>query len=641
MVDGFNFQNARCKNYFLTHFHSDHTTGLNRAFSSGVIYCSPITATLLTKDMGMPAERVIPLPVDTPLVIDGVSVTLMDANHCPGACMMLFKVPSKTGKPQVILHTGDMRWQPRLAEHPALRACKVELLYMDTTYCLPKHVFPSQNSAIASLVKVMREAHAAERKTLFVVGSYHIGKERAFFGAARAMGLKIWCHAAKKRVMEWCEMPKEDMNCLVSKESAAQIHVVFMGQGLQPEALEQRRLKGDYAKIVAFRPTGWSYQKKGLQTRREGNVTIYGIPYSEHSSFAELRDCVKRLRPKRIIPTVNCPDAASARAIVDRFADLMDLSRDKSRLDSYFGRTASAPADALAYSAQSSHSGLPPQPEPPSASSAERSGYGDSSPDLGCKPDLVGQDSCRSSQPSLHEAANGASAHALKKERSCGSGPQWTSEDMTFGFLSGDGPAEHEFGDTDLGTADDQVLPMRAKSRLVPEHAHSAPAVLSPSFTLSRSRHIDKAAAELSGTSARWADDTAVQPDSWAEEHTPRPSFGDAADLSFETGVRGTVGMSQQGSDSRLQDAAHEQQQELDAMHRLNEVDSCSESPDAVSHSAAQASRSLSLLDGVDIAEQSRILCQIQEQRLYARQCLTTKKRQMTLGCFVAPKRLR
>lgn len=46
------------------------------------------------------------------------------------------------------------------------------------------------------------------------------------------------------------------MDCLVCKEAAAQIHVSFMGQGLQPEALEQRRLKGDYAKIVAFRPTG-------------------------------------------------------------------------------------------------------------------------------------------------------------------------------------------------------------------------------------------------------------------------------------------------------------------------------------------------------------------------------------------------
>ena len=56
--------------------------------------------------------------------------------------------------------------------------------------------------------------------------------------------------------MQWCEMPKADMDRLVTKESAAQIHVVFMGQGLQPEALEQRRLKGNYAKIVAFRPTG-------------------------------------------------------------------------------------------------------------------------------------------------------------------------------------------------------------------------------------------------------------------------------------------------------------------------------------------------------------------------------------------------
>lgn len=639
MVDGFNFQNARCKNYFLTHFHSDHTTGLNRAFSSGVIYCSPITATLLTKDMGMPAERVIPLPVDTPIVIDGVSVTLMDANHCPGACMMLFKVPSKTGKPQVILHTGDMRWQPRLAEHPALRACNVELLYMDTTYCLPKHVFPNQNNAIASLVKVMREAHAAERKTLFVVGSYHIGKERAFFGAARAVGFKIWCHAAKKRVMEWCEMPKADMDCLVSKESAAQIHVVFMGQGLQPEALEQRRLKGDYAKIVAFRPTGWSYQKKGLQTRREGNVTIYGIPYSEHSSFAELRDCVKRLRPKRIVPTVNCPDAASARAIVDRFADLMDLSRDKSRLDSYFGRTASAPADALANPAQSSHSAFPLEPESPSASSAECSGQRESSSDLGCKPNLVGHDTCRSSQPSLHESANGATAHIFKKEDSCASGPQWKSEDTMFGFHSRDGPAEHQSGDTDLGTAHDQVLPMRAKSRLVPEHAHSAPAVLSPSITLTRSRHNNTAAAELSGTSVRWADDEAVQPDSWAEEQSPRAKFGDAPNVSCEIGVHGTAGTCHQGSDSGSQDAAHEQQQET--VHRLDKVESCSESADAVSQSAAQAPHSLSLLDGVDIAEQSRILCQIQQQHLYTRHCLTTKKRQMTLGCFIAPKRLR
>ncbi len=104
--------------------------GLNRAFSSGVIYCSPITATLLTKDMGMPAERVIPLPVNTPIVIDGVSVTLMDANHCPGACMMLFKVPSKTGKPQVQL--------PSLCLFTTF-SCLASFAYSVTVFCSRDH----------------------------------------------------------------------------------------------------------------------------------------------------------------------------------------------------------------------------------------------------------------------------------------------------------------------------------------------------------------------------------------------------------------------------------------------------------------------------------------------------------------------
>ena len=31
MVDGFRFQNPGCQSYFLTHFHSDHTTGAKPA----------------------------------------------------------------------------------------------------------------------------------------------------------------------------------------------------------------------------------------------------------------------------------------------------------------------------------------------------------------------------------------------------------------------------------------------------------------------------------------------------------------------------------------------------------------------------------------------------------------------------------
>ena len=86
---------------------------------------------------------------------------------------------------------------------------------------------------------------------------------------------------------------------------------------------------------------GWSFRKKGGLSRwRLGAVTVLGVPYSEHSSFADLTACVKALRPRRIVPTVNAPDAAAARAIVERFARCMDLSRDRSRLDAYFPRAA-------------------------------------------------------------------------------------------------------------------------------------------------------------------------------------------------------------------------------------------------------------------------------------------------------------
>jgi len=40
------------------------------------------------------------------------------------------------------------------------------------------------------------------------------------------------------------------------------------------------------------------------------------VAYSEHSSFDELRACVRDLAPSRIIPTVNCHCADKVRAML-------------------------------------------------------------------------------------------------------------------------------------------------------------------------------------------------------------------------------------------------------------------------------------------------------------------------------------
>eukprot|EP00549_Striatella_unipunctata_P003640 CAMPEP_0118694582 /NCGR_PEP_ID=MMETSP0800-20121206/12617_1 /TAXON_ID=210618 ORGANISM="Striatella unipunctata, Strain CCMP2910" /NCGR_SAMPLE_ID=MMETSP0800 /ASSEMBLY_ACC=CAM_ASM_000638 /LENGTH=109 /DNA_ID=CAMNT_0006593091 /DNA_START=33 /DNA_END=362 /DNA_ORIENTATION=- len=70
-----------------------------------------------------------------------------------------------------------------------------------------------------------------------------------------------------------------------------------------------------YTRVVGFRPTGWSHTSNNnsssgkdnlVSSRGKGNdMCVYSVPYSEHSSFPELVDCIACLKPKKIIPTVN------------------------------------------------------------------------------------------------------------------------------------------------------------------------------------------------------------------------------------------------------------------------------------------------------------------------------------------------
>lgn len=45
---------------------------------------------------------------------------------------------------QTMLHTGDLRWSHKMAEHAALRNQRIDLLFLDTTYAKPNHTHPPQ-----------------------------------------------------------------------------------------------------------------------------------------------------------------------------------------------------------------------------------------------------------------------------------------------------------------------------------------------------------------------------------------------------------------------------------------------------------------------------------------------------------------
>ena len=54
--------------------------------------------------------------------------------------------------------------------------------------------------------------------------------------------------------------------------------------------------------VVGFVPTGWMYEMKRrtFPVREKGPCKIHLVPYSEHSSYSELRDYVRFLRPVQV-----------------------------------------------------------------------------------------------------------------------------------------------------------------------------------------------------------------------------------------------------------------------------------------------------------------------------------------------------
>ncbi|KAL7521278.1 hypothetical protein ACHAWX_005956 [Stephanocyclus meneghinianus] len=337
ICDGFLYaSHSLSSNYFLTHFHSDHYGGITKQWNEGTIYCSVPTANLVHQQLGVEKRFLHPLPMNTPIVLASkdkpITVTLLDANHCPGAVMFVFEVGNKK-----ILHVGDFRWNHAfMMAMPQLRAFsnmtpRLDEIFLDTTYCDPKYTLPTQDEAIAAAIKVVKDeistANMMGTQTLLLFGSYTIGKEKIYLSVAEHLQTKVYVDKRRLRILSALEWPKERMNMFTTTKSESYLWVVPLGHvnfKKMPEYMEDgnknKAFSKPYGRVVGFRPTGWTYStpkksakpsstspqtQKLISSKTSGRYTVYGVPYSEHSSFPELVDCLRCLKPKKITTTVS------------------------------------------------------------------------------------------------------------------------------------------------------------------------------------------------------------------------------------------------------------------------------------------------------------------------------------------------
>src|SRR2546423_2267877 len=323
-VDAFRYGKVEGQNaYFLSHFHSDHYIGLTSSWSHGPVYCSRVTANLVREQLRVDPKWVVPLEFEKKVEIpntQGVSVTMLPANHCPGSSIFLFeKAVGKTSKgaPKLnrILHCGDFRACPAHVNHPLLKPDVVDAItgqtakqvidtcYLDTTYLTPKYAFPPQSDVIdacaqmcvslsketvdyndswerakleragSAMTKFLEkpspgevmirpddeeEKPAGRGRLLVVIGTYSIGKERMCLGIAQALKSKIYASPAKMRVCKCLEDGELDV-LLTSNPLEAQVHMQTLME-IRAETLHDYLVmyKGHFSRAVGFRPTGWN-----------------------------------------------------------------------------------------------------------------------------------------------------------------------------------------------------------------------------------------------------------------------------------------------------------------------------------------------------------------------------------------------
>ncbi|NXW79128.1 DCR1B exonuclease, partial [Hirundo rustica] len=239
----------------------------------------------------LPYPALMPRPLQVPMcwirslevgqshVVDGVTVTLIDSNHCPGSVMFLFE-----GTFGTILYTGDFRYTSTMQGELALKGRHIDRLYLDNTHCHPQRALPSRALATRQVARLIR-AHPQHH---VVIGVYTLGKETLLVELALEFSTWVVVSPWRLEQMRLLELP----DVFTAEEGAGWIRAVDVAEIRWDTLVSWNKLHPTIAIIPTGRPVKVTHPK------------IHVIPYSDHSSFMELREFVKWLKPCSVVPIV-------------------------------------------------------------------------------------------------------------------------------------------------------------------------------------------------------------------------------------------------------------------------------------------------------------------------------------------------
>ncbi|KAJ7474010.1 beta-lactamase-like protein, partial [Mycena latifolia] len=355
--------------HLLSHTHSDHITGLQAKSFGYTVICSADAKEMLLRHE-VYAERSLheheyraeatrtyshlkvdpliypdgskyytgsrdllrPLPLNTPTEIElsndeSVTITLFDANHCPGAVMFLIE-----GAQGAVLHTGDFRAEPWFLEsitrNPFLQpylasldahssgsgdplSKTLEAIYLDTASVMSSAIVPTKADATTGLVNLMK---LYPPTTYFFINSWTWGYEDVLKAVSRAFRAPIHFDRYKQAIYSNISDPV--LRSIGTRDDGAtRFHACERFDRCPYVAVTGRAStshKGGhvvYVNPVTMDVGRWRtyQQEKTLALARGETVSNLLVPLSRHSPLPELQAFVALFRPRRVVPNTLVP----------------------------------------------------------------------------------------------------------------------------------------------------------------------------------------------------------------------------------------------------------------------------------------------------------------------------------------------
>ena len=303
---------TRAPRSFITHAHSDHIA------RHAEVVCTPSTARILHARLpGKRKETLLDFGETRELEF-GLKATLLPAGHVLGSSMV--RLESEHG---TLLYTGDFKLRPGQAAEVCVPA-PADVLVMETTFGLPKYVFPPDAEVIAALIAFCHQAIADGRTP--VLFCYSLGKTQEVLRALAPSGIPVMLDEQAHYLtgiygqlgMSFPEYRKVDARALGG-------HIVICPPH-NPALLQ--RIPAARTAVV----TGWAIDPSA----RFRNRTDAAFPLSDHADFPDLLRLVELVRPKRIL-TLHGYAGEFAATLRSRGWDAMAVGRDN-QLDLGLGK---------------------------------------------------------------------------------------------------------------------------------------------------------------------------------------------------------------------------------------------------------------------------------------------------------------